>query len=140
LTRRSAAPNSAPRFASTLKLAKATYASNEIRSDRQIQDFRHGVKKAQGGINGELSPATYFDFVEAAMRATKTATITQTQATLTSVAFDSVTGIHFAGGTPVVAGLRIGDILRFTALTVWRRLNNAINYLVTGLAAPAIVW
>ncbi len=125
------------RVSSSLKLAKDTYQSNEIRSDRQIADFRHGVKRATGAISGEFSPATYFPFIEAACRATKSAVITQTQATLTSVAFDSVTGITFAGGTPVTAGLRTGDIIRFTGLTVGGGVNNATNFLITGFSGTS---
>jgi len=126
------------RVSSTLKLAKDTYQSGEVRSDRQIADFRHGVKRVIGGINGEFSPATYFDFIEAACRATKTSTITQTQATLTSVAFDNTLGtITFAAGTPVTAGLRTGDILRFTGLTVGGGLNNATNFLVTAFSGAS---
>lgn len=125
------------RVSSTLKLAKDTYQSAEIRSDRQISDFRHGVKRVTGGIMGEYSPGTYFAFQEAALRATKSAAITQTQATLTSAAFDSVTGITFAGGAPVTAGVRIGDIVRFTGLTVGGGVNNATNFLVTGVSGTS---
>ena len=126
------------RVASTLKLAKDTYQSNEVRSDQQIQDFRHGVKRATGGINDEFSVGTWFDFIEAACRATKSSTITQTQATLTSVAFDNTLGtITFAAGTPVTAGFRNGDILRFTGLTVGGGLNNATNFLVTGFSGTS---
>jgi hypothetical protein len=45
------------RVSSTLKLAKDTYQSNEIRSDRQIYDFRHGVKRVTGGIWASIAPA-----------------------------------------------------------------------------------
>jgi hypothetical protein len=124
------------RVSSSLKLAKDTYQSNEVRSDRQIADFRHGVKRVTGGISGEFSPATYFPFIEAACRATKSATITQTQATLTSVAFSSAGTITFAGGTPVTAGMRVGDIIRFTGLTV-NTANNATNFLITGFSGSS---
>jgi hypothetical protein len=58
------------RVASTLSLSKDAYQSGEIRSDRQIGDFRHGVKRVQGNISGELSPLTYADWFEAACRGT----------------------------------------------------------------------
>jgi hypothetical protein len=48
-----------------------------------------------------------------------------------------VTGITFAGGTPVTAGLRIGDIVRFTGLTVGGGLNNATNFLITGFSGTS---
>ena len=37
------------RVVSTLDLAKDVYASNEIRSDYQRQDFRHGIRRIAGG-------------------------------------------------------------------------------------------
>jgi hypothetical protein len=125
------------RVSSTLKLTKATYQSNEIRSDRQIADFRHGVKKAEGGISGEFSPATYFPFIEAAMRATKTATITQTQATLTSVAFDSSTASRLRAARRSRLGLRMAISFASPALTVGGGLNNATNFLITGFSGSS---
>ena len=56
------------RVSSTLNLAKNTYTSAAIRSDRQIADVRHGARHVQGDIAGELSPATYFDFFEAVLQ------------------------------------------------------------------------
>ena len=61
------------RTSSTLSLTKETYQSAEVRTDRQIGDYRHGVKRVTGSINGELSPGTYWDFVEAVLRGTETA-------------------------------------------------------------------
>jgi Phage tail tube protein len=118
------------RVASTISLKKATYASNEIRVDRQIADFRHGVGHTEGNITGELSPATYFDFIEAVHRDTRQPPLTLTQAGLTSVAF-SATGstMTFAGGDPVALGLFVGDVVRFTGLTT-AAANNATNFTI----------
>ena len=122
------------RVASTLTLKKATYQSNEIRSDRQIFDFRHGVRTVDGSLSGELSPATYFDFVEAACRGTKGSALTITQAAMTSVAFsNSSSNCTFAGGDAHTQGIRIGDIIRFTGLTVVAA-NNNVNFLVTSMS------
>ena len=125
------------RVSSSLKLAKDTYQSNEVRTDRQIQDFRHGVKRVTGSISGELSPATYFDFIEAACRGTKSASVAAlTEADLTSAAFDNVTSsITFASGAPVTLGIRVGDILRFTNLATAG--NNSTNFLVTGFSGTS---
>ncbi len=121
------------RVSSTLKLAKDTYQSNEIRSDRQIADFRHGVKRVTGGISGEYSPATYFAFQEAALRATKSSAVSLSNTDLTSVTSDNTSSsFTFAGGNPVTLGLRIGDIVRFGTLAT--TANNATNYLVTGFS------
>src|SRR5574340_1406595 len=55
------------RVTSDLNLTKETYQSNEIRTDYQVSDFRHGVRSVAGTINGELSPGTYEDFFAAAL-------------------------------------------------------------------------
>ncbi len=120
------------RVSSSLKLAKDTYQSAEIRTDRQIADFRHGKRSVTGSIVGELSPATWFDFIEASCRGTKSASaVTLTQSDLTSAALDSAgSTITFGSGNPVTLGLRIGDIMRFTGLATAG--NNATNFLITG--------
>jgi hypothetical protein len=125
------------RVSSSLKLAKDTYQSNEVRTDRQIQDFRHGVKRVTGSISGELSPATYFDFIEAACRGTKSASVVAlTETDLTSAELDNTTStITFAGGAPVTLGLRVGDIIRFTNLAT--SANNSINFLITGFSGTS---
>jgi hypothetical protein len=122
------------RVSSTLNLAKDTYQSNEVRTDRQIQDFRHGVKRVTGSISGELSPGTYFDFIEAACRGTKSASVvTLTEADLTSATFDSTAStVVFGGGDPVTLGLRVGDVIRFSSLATAG--NNATNFLITGFS------
>lgn len=58
------------RVSSTLALTKDVFTSNEVRPDQQIADMRHGAKRVAGQINGELSQATYDDFIAAALRST----------------------------------------------------------------------
>jgi hypothetical protein len=118
------------RVSSTIALKKATYQSAEVRIDRQIADFRHGVGHVEGNISGELSPETYMDFFEAVHRDTKTASLTLLPATLTSVAFShSSSTITFAAGNPVTAGLFVGDIINFTGLTT-TPANNNVNFTI----------
>src|SRR5215475_6362358 len=124
------------RVASTLKLEKATYQSAEIRTDRQIADFRHGVKRVTGGINGELSPRTYFDFLEASARGTKGSALALSNTDFTSAAADNPTSTFtFAGGDPIASGLRTGDIIRFTNLS--DAGNNAKNFVITGFSGTS---
>ena len=52
------------RVTSDFNLNKETYESNEIRTDYQVADFRHGVRQTEGSINGELSPGAYSDFTQ----------------------------------------------------------------------------
>ncbi len=121
------------RVSSTLSLSKDTYQSNEVRSDRQIGDFRHGVRRAQGNIQGELSPLTYADFFEAAFRGTWAAAVTADETDLTSAAADNATSkFTFAGGNPVTEGFRVGMIVRFSSLS--EAGNNGKNFLITGFS------
>lgn len=124
------------RVSSTLKLAKDTYQSNEVRSDRQISDFRHGKRSVTGSISGELSPGTYFDFIEAALRGTKTSAVALSETDLTSAAFDaSASTVTFGGGNPVSLGLRIGHIVRFSNLATTE--NNSKNFLILGFGGAS---
>lgn len=117
------------RVASTLNLGKDSYQSQEIRSDRQIADFRHGIRRVQGGVAGELSPATWFDLINAVHRATAGATIALSNTELTSVAATNSTSLlTFGGGSPTSSGLRVGDVIRFTNLS--EASNNNTNFLI----------
>jgi len=120
----------------TLDLAKDTYQSNEIRADRQIGDYRHGVKRVQGSLTGELSCGTYFDLIEAAMRGTKASAVAKSEAELTSVAMDgTLSTITYGGGNPVTEGFRVGDVKRFTNLAT--AANNSTNFLILGFSGAS---
>lgn len=117
------------RVSSSLNLSKDTYQANEIRSDRQIVDFRHGIKRVTGSISGEFSPATYWDFIEAVCRGTAAAATAKSEAELTSVSADAgASTFTFGGGDPVSEGYRVGDIVRFTNLS--ESANNSTNFLI----------
>ena len=124
------------RVSSTLSLTKDTYQSAERRTDRQIGDYRHGVKRVTGSINGELSPGTYWDFLEAALRGTETAALADSNTEFTSVAADNATSkFTFAGGDPVSEGYRIGMVICFTNLS--EALNNSKNFVITGFGGAS---
>lgn len=54
----------------TLGVQKDSFTSEEIRNDRQIVDMRHGVRKASGDLNFELSYGAFDDWLEAVMFST----------------------------------------------------------------------
>lgn len=117
------------RVSSTLALNKDTYQSNEVRSDRQIADYRHGVRRVQGNIAGEWSPATYADFFEAAFRGTWASAIAKSDSELTSVSADAnASTFTFGGGDPVSEGYRVGMVVQFTNLS--ESANNSKNFLI----------
>jgi hypothetical protein len=132
------APASAPgssggrilrRTTHTLNLKKNAFRSNEIRGDRQVGDMRHGTRRVEGSISGELSPATWFDFQEAAHRHTKVASITDSNTEFTNCAADNgASTFTFGGGDPVAEGYRVGDVIRFSNLS--EALNNSRNFTI----------
>jgi hypothetical protein len=120
----------------SLNLKKNTYGAEEIRTDRQRADFRHGPSWVEGSIKGELSPGTYWEFIEAACRATEAAAIATTNTDFTSVSADSTTSLFtFAAGDPVSSGYRVGMILRFTNLS--ESANNSKNFIILGFGGTS---
>ena len=49
----------------TLGLTKDSFQSEELRADRQISDFRHGVKSVGGDVSIELSYGSFDELLEA---------------------------------------------------------------------------
>lgn len=119
------------RTTAEVNLEKDTYRSEERRTDRQVVDFRHGAIRATVNLSGELSPATYFSFLEAAHRDTSVAALTLSDSQFTNVTSDQANSrFEFGGGDPVAQGLRVGDIIRFQNLAA--TANNNRNFLITG--------
>jgi Phage tail tube protein len=116
----------------SMNLEKDTYQAAEIVLHRQITDFRHGVKRVNGSINGELSCGTYWDFLEAVCRGTETASVALSNTELTTVVSDSTTSKFTFGADPVAAGLRVGHVIRFTNLAT--TANNTTNFIITGFS------
>lgn len=124
------------RVGSTLDLTKETYESAEIRADRQVQDFRHGSRSVGGALSGEISPGTWFPFIEAACRGTGAAALTHSNTELTSAAADNAgSTFTFAGGDPVALGYGVGDVIRFTNLSDVD--NNNRNFMITGFSGAS---
>lgn len=124
------------RVTSDLSLTKEGYQSNEIRSDYQIFDFRHGVRSVTGAINGELSPGTYKDFMAASLRKDFAAVSALTGLSITIAGTGPYT-LTRASGDFLTGGVKIGMVVRLTAGSFTAgNLNN--NILVTGVTATVI--
>ncbi len=135
-----ASSQSLRRVSSDLDLSKETYQSNEIRSDYQIADFRHGVQSVAGTIKGELSPGTYKDFIAAALRqawqtAATTGAIITVAAAVTSGAAGTFTR---SSGSFFTDGFKIGDVVRWSGWATTGVPNNAHNFLITALTATVM--
>lgn len=132
------------RVTSTLDMKKDTYQSNEMRADRQIADFRHGVRSIEGSISGELSPGTYEKFMAAILRKAWTAGVTMNVAAADNVAAANTataTGTFTrddVGGSFITDGFKVGDVVRFTGWDTPATGNNAHNFIITALTATVM--
>jgi hypothetical protein len=130
------------RVTSDLDLSKDTYQSNEIRSDYQIADFRHGVRRIGGTLNGELSGKTYADFFAAALRRDFAAVSALTGLSVT-IAVGSLSGgiqtytVTRGSGDFLTGGVKAGDVVRLSVGTL-NAANINKNLLVLSLTATVL--
>ena len=124
------------RTSSGIELKKNTFQSNEIRTDYQVADFRHGSKFVEGPISGEISPATYKDFMAAAVRKDFVAGASISSLTLTTAGSGPTYTITRSAGSWITDGVKVGDIVRVTAGLAAGNLNK--NYLVASLTATVL--
>jgi hypothetical protein len=122
------------RVQSTLDLSKDTYQSNEIRTDLQISDYRHGVRRVKGSLQGEISPGTYADFFAIAMKRDFTPGVTAAGASITIAGAGPSYTITRAAGSYLTDGFKIGDVIRLS-VGVFNAANITKNLYVTGLTA-----
>lgn len=120
------------RVTADFNLAKETYQSEEIRTDFQIADFRHGVRSVEGTISGELSCGTYSDFLASAVARDFTAVTSSALGSTTIAAVGPTYTVTRTTGSYLTDGLRVGAVIR---LTGFGTLNNAKNLLVITLTA-----
>ena len=103
------------RVSSSLNIQKESFASNEVRTDQQVSDLRHGMRSAAGNVEGELSLQTYDDWLASLLRGSWVAGTALSNTQLTSVTASVSAGTFtFGGGDPVALGLRLGDVFRFS--------------------------
>lgn len=103
------------RVASAIDLNKAIYESNEIRSDYQDADVRHGVRSVTGPFDGELSPGSYQDFFDSALRRSFSATTAISGLTITITGTGPTYTVARSAGDWLTSGLKLGMPFRFTA-------------------------
>jgi hypothetical protein len=124
------------RVTSGLDLTKETYQSNEIRTDQQVADFRHGVRSSDGPLNGELSPGTYNLIMAAILRKDWVAAPVggpESDIECAIVSGASATFTSAVTATFLQDGIKVGDVGRWTGWTTTGEDNNDRNFLVTAV-------
>jgi len=121
------------RTSSIFTAARDMYTSNEVRSDHQSSGQSYGLKSASGTINGELSASTYQLLIEAMLEAPFAATTPY--AAGTDVTPNSAGTFTDASAGYLTAGIKTGDVGRWTGFTSSAAANNSKNFLVTSITA-----
>jgi Phage tail tube protein len=125
------------RVTANFNLAKEAYESNEIRVDRQVADFRHGVRSAEGTLNGELSSASYSDFMGSVVGKDFAAVTLGAAAQVTVTVVGTTYTLVRATGSWLTDGLKVGMVVRASGLTTSG--DNSKNLLVASLTATNAV-
>ena len=123
------------RVTSDFTLNKETYESNEIRTDYQVADFRHGVRSAAGTLNGELSAGSYSDFMAAvvAQDFAAVSSITSLSITITAPVSGLQTVVR-ATGSWIADGIQVGNVIRLSGGTLPID-TTGVNLLVVAVVA-----
>lgn len=123
------------RVQSTLDLSKETYQSNEIRQDFQLVDFRHGVRRVEGNISGELSPATYKDFIACALKKDFAAGASASSVTVTIAGAGPSYTVTRSSGNYITDGFKVGDVIRLSVGSPSLAANFGKNLLIVSLTS-----
>ena len=120
------------RVSSNFNLTKETYQSEEIRTDYQLVDMRHGVRAVEGSISGELSAGTYADFLASALARNWTAATPSALGSTTIATVGGTNTITRTTGSWLTDTVRVGNVIRLTGFAT---ANNNANLLVIALTA-----
>ena len=115
-----------------LGLNKGSFQSEELRSDRNITDFRHSAKSVNNGFDFELSYGSFDDAVEALLGGTWADRGTITGTTISAAAADN--SYNDSGNGFVTAGFEVGDTVTVTGFT-GDVANNISSGVITALTA-----
>lgn len=126
------------RVQSTIDLSKETYASNEKRTDFQIADFRHGVRKVGGQIQGELSAGTYKDLFSVLLKRDFAAVTAITGAGLTIAGTGPTYTVTRGAGSWLTDGIKVGDVVRLSVGTL-NAANINKNLLVADVTSATVL-
>lgn len=121
------------RVTASFNLMKEFYESGELRTDKQVADYRAGVRSAEGSLNGELSVGSYSDFMQSIVGRNFTSVALGAAVNCTVTVAGSVYTVIRASGSWITSGARVGQIVRFSGLTA--PADNSRNFLVASLTA-----
>lgn len=122
------------RRTSTFTANRDMFENDEIVSHQQSTGVTYGLKKVEGKIEGLLSSGTYKDLIAAGLRKAFAATSAMSAGTDVTAAVAAPQFVDASAGY-LTAGLKVGDVGRWTGFTAGGTGNNARNFLITALTA-----
>lgn len=122
------------RVSSSLNLKKDTYRSNEIQSHYQLDDFRHGVRKVEGSLQGEVSPGAWSAFMQSFLRRDFTTLTAASGLSLTIAGSGPTYTVTRSAGSYLSDGFKIGHVIRLSVGSL-NAANLSKNLLITALTA-----
>ena len=125
------------RVTANFNLVKEAYESNEIRVDRQVADFRHGVRSAEGTLNGELSSSSYDEFMGSVLGKDFVSVTLGVAAQITVTVVGTTYTLVRASGSFLTDGIKVGMVIRAAGLTTSG--DNGKNLLVASVTATNAV-
>ena len=124
------------RVTADFNLKKETYESAEIRTDYQVADFRHGVRSAEGALNGELSPGSYSDFMASVVAKDFAAGAVLSALSVTIAASGVFFTVTRSAGSWITDLINVGDVIAFTGGLNASNVSN--NVLVASMTATIL--
>lgn len=125
------------RVTSNFNLAKDTYESAEITQTRQVSDMRHGQRKAEGSINGELSPGSYSQFIGSVLCKDFASAPTAASLSVTIAASGSLYTVTRAAGSFLTDGFLVGQVVRLSGGTL-NAANSNKNLVIASMTATVL--
>jgi len=125
------------RVTSNFNLVKSTYESNEIRTDYQVADMRHGIRSVEGSVNGELSPGSYSALMGSILAKDFASVSSITGLSLTIAASGSAWTVTRATGSFISDGVKVGQVVRLAGASLAAG-NVSKNLLVASMTALAL--
>jgi hypothetical protein len=121
------------RVTASFNLIKDGYSSNEIRVDKQNATFRHGVRSAEGSLNGELSVGSYAEFMGSILGKDFTSVSLGAAVTCTVTVSGTTYKVIRSSGNWITSGARVGQVVRFSGLTA--TADNNRNFIIAALTS-----
>lgn len=125
------------RVTANFNLTKEQIESQEIRTDYQVADMRHGVRSAEGSLNGELSPGSYADLMASVVAKDFAAGGSATGVSVTIAASGAFFTVTRAAGSWLTDGFKAGTVVAMTGAGL-NVANVGNNLLIASMSATVL--